>query len=436
MNLNIHNNDPLVLTIDNFLTLDECNHMIQISKPKMSKSLVSNEKEGVESAGRTSFNAWIKHDYDEITLSIGRKIASIIGIPLKNAESYQVIHYDINGEYRNHYDSWDHNGSEKTLRCMKYGGARLKTALVYLNDVEEGGSTFLNRLNIDVLPRQGKLLIFENTYLGTNIKHPLSEHAGMPVIKGDKYAFNLWFKECDSTRLYSEFNPGYYDKNVGNKATDQLSKILITNNIETLCKYTYLLKLTSPFTKITDKKSIYKLDNFLSEVECNQIIENCDFTKSTSNFLNCWINNKNLPNVINKIEKMTGIKKSFFENMNIFKYLPNQSHGPFMEAYDITSEKGKEYTEKLGQRIYTITIPLNNIMQTKFTKINENVSNNMGSMLIYDNIIQSSRNIRDNEVEHTIYNNNTNESYLLNIYIREKDHMNNSLFIEEITNVK
>ena len=38
-----------------------------------------------------------------------------------------------------------HDGSEKTLRCMKYGGARIKTALVYLNDVEEGGSTCLNQ---------------------------------------------------------------------------------------------------------------------------------------------------------------------------------------------------------------------------------------------------------------------------------------------------
>jgi len=168
MNKEIHNNDPLVLTIDNFLTVDECNHMIQISKPDMARSLVCGEKERVESAGRTSSNSWIKHDHDEITLRIGQKIANIVGIPLENAESYQVIYYDINCEYKNHYDSWEHDGSEKTLRCMKYGGARLITALVYLNDVEEGGSTRFNRLNINVLPKQGKILVFENTYPGTN----------------------------------------------------------------------------------------------------------------------------------------------------------------------------------------------------------------------------------------------------------------------------
>jgi prolyl 4-hydroxylase len=207
----IENTEPLVLTRENCLTQDECEHMIRISKPAMKKSLVSSGDKGVESAGRTSHNAWIQHGHDEITKTIGEKIAKIVGMPLENAEAFQIIYYDTNAEYRSHYDSWDHNGTEKTLRCMKYGGARLKTALVYLNDVEEGGSTKLSRVNIDVLPKRGKLLLFENTYPGTNIKHPLSEHAGMPVIKGEKYAFNLWFKECHSKKLYAEFNPEYYN---------------------------------------------------------------------------------------------------------------------------------------------------------------------------------------------------------------------------------
>jgi prolyl 4-hydroxylase len=205
-----HNKEPFVATLDKCLTQKECEHMIRISKPSMKKSLVSFDKIGVESSGRTSQNTWIQHDHDEITKSIGEKIAKIVGMPLENAEAFQVIYYDTCAEYQNHYDSWEHDGSEKTLRCMKYGGARLKTALVYLNDVDEGGSTRMTRLNIDVLPKLGKLLIFENTYTGTNVRHPLSKHAGMPVIKGEKYVFNVWFKECHSKKLYSEFNSEYY----------------------------------------------------------------------------------------------------------------------------------------------------------------------------------------------------------------------------------
>lgn len=437
-NETIENKEPLVLTMEDCLTQEECDHMIRISKPVMKKSLVSYASKGVESAGRTSHNAWIQHGHDEITKSIGEKIAKIVGLPLENAEAFQVIYYDTNAEYRSHYDSWEHNGSEKTLRCMKYGGARLKTALVYLNDVEEGGSTKLNRLDIDVLPKKGKLLLFENTYPGTNIKHPLSEHAGMPVIKGEKYAFNLWFKECHSKKLYAEFNPEYYNNNnIQDNIQDNLSventifnvtttaTPTSTNTEQALYKYTQLTKLKEPFTKVSEKKNIYKVERFLEENECNQIIDSCDFTKSKSKYMNCWVGNDKFPDTIHKIEEAIGIQSRFFENMNVFKYGENQIHGPFMEAYDITSENGKKYTEKKGQRVYTITIPLNNNTTTKFNHINETIVSTTGSMLIYDNMLHNSKSSRDKDMEHTLYNTNESETYLLNIYVREKDAENN-----------
>jgi hypothetical protein len=96
-----------------------------------------------------------------------------------------------------------------------------------------------------------------------------------------------------------------------------------------------------------------------------------------------------------------------------------------MEAYDITSENGKKYTEKKGQRVYTITIPLNNDTTTKFNRINETIVSTTGSMLIYDNILHNSKSSRDKDMEHTLYNTNESETYLLNIYVREKDAENN-----------
>ena len=41
----------------------------------------------------------------------------------------------------------------------------------------------------------GKLLVFSNVYENTNKRHENSEHAGMPVIEGEKWAFNLWLRE-------------------------------------------------------------------------------------------------------------------------------------------------------------------------------------------------------------------------------------------------
>lgn len=73
MNKTIINNDPNIYTINNFITNDECQHMIEISKDKIEPALVSGEKEGFISNGRTGKNCWIKHDHDNITLNIAKK---------------------------------------------------------------------------------------------------------------------------------------------------------------------------------------------------------------------------------------------------------------------------------------------------------------------------------------------------------------------------
>ena len=228
--------DPEVYTIDDLLTPDECAHFINISKDQLQQSLVADENnsKGKVSQGRTSTNTWIKHDRDPITFTIAKKIADIVGMPLENAESFQVVYYKVSQEYRNHYDSWLQNYSEKTLRYMHKGGARLKTAIVYLNTVEEGGETKMTKLNKSIDAVQGRLLVFNNTLKDSHERHPLSEHAGMPVHKGEKYIFNLWFRECNRWKLYSEFNPKYYE-NV-NLPTPPTPPNTPSSNVSSQCK--------------------------------------------------------------------------------------------------------------------------------------------------------------------------------------------------------
>lgn len=431
--INTLNESPSVFTIDKFITDEECQHMITISKPLMKDSLVSDNKSGTTSKGRTSKNAWIQHDQDKITKQIGEKIAKVVGIPLENAEAFQVIYYGEGGEYRRHYDSWSHDNSEKTLRCMKYGGARIKTALVYLNDVEEGGSTCLNRINVDVNAEKGKLLVFENTYADSNTKHPLSEHAGMPVIKGEKYAFNLWFKEYHSKKLYSEFNPDYYkttnrpdNKSLNNEheKADDVSSVHVDIMNYSIPKYKYnnVLKLPPNMSKEISEKNIYTSSKFIFTSECEKIINSCTFnTSSSQKYANCWLKKPEFPELIEKLEEYTNISADYFENINIFKYLPGQHHGPFTDAYNLDSEVGKKNTSKLGQRIFTLSISLNNTVEYCFPKIKKNISFPSRTLLLYDNITDDTIRDRDMDMEHTIKNISEEESYVLNIFIREKN---------------
>ena len=125
---------------------------------------------------------------------LGKRIADLIGFPLKNAESYQVVYYTGGTQYNDHHDAFDHE-TEEGRKHLERGGQRIYTALGYLNDVEEGGATEFKDLNISVKPKKGSLLVWKNILPGTTKLHPDSLHAGRPVTKGEKYAFNLWFRE-------------------------------------------------------------------------------------------------------------------------------------------------------------------------------------------------------------------------------------------------
>ena len=344
---------------------------------------------GVPSNGRTSSNTWIKHDHDEITKRVGLKIANIVNLPLENAEKYQVIYYGETQEYRPHYDSWVHDGSEKTLRCMKRGGARMKTALCYLNDVSKGGGTKMTKLDITIPPKKGSLLVFQNTISETNHdRHPLSEHAGLPVEEGEKYAFNLWFKECNSQRLYQDYNPGYYA--VKQKPT-----------IETYTRNRLSLQLNS--NNLSNQYEIYKDTSFFDQSVCDKLVSLSKF--NTNIRRDAWVKVEQVPELTEKIELLMGIKKEYFENINIVEYKSGELHNKHFVAYDLDSNKGMKYTKTLGQRLYTLTLALSDEIVIEFpnTKSKTTTELNRGDILITNNV--NPTNVHRNEdMERTILN--------------------------------
>ena len=135
-------------------------------------------------------------------------------------------------------------------------------------------------------------------------------------------------------------------------------------------KYNNCIKIT---TKHVERKSIekniYTSSKFIFSSECEKIINNCKFnTSSSQKYANCWLKKTEFPELIEKLEEYTNISADYFENMNIFKYLPGQHHGPFTDAYNLDSEVGKKNTSKLGQRIFTLSISLNNTCRILFSK--------------------------------------------------------------------
>lgn len=185
--------DPMIAFMDNVVSPKESAHFIELAKKDISRAQVSFSGKAGFSEGRTGSNTWLAHDSDSVTLAVARRISKIIGIPLLHAESFQVIHYAQEQQYRPHFDAYDLS-TETGQRCCKKGGQRLVTALVYLNDVQKGGGTIFPNKEVEVEARSGRMAIFHNTMPDTITKHPDSLHGGQPVEAGEKWAFNLWFR--------------------------------------------------------------------------------------------------------------------------------------------------------------------------------------------------------------------------------------------------
>jgi prolyl 4-hydroxylase len=141
---------PVIHVQDNFLTHAECDHLAGLAAPHFQPAMVCGDKSGFQSQGRTGNNCWLKHDTDEATSCIVKRVAALLGVPTTHAESLQMIYYNKTQEYRNHYDGWLHDGSEKMKRTMRRGGQRIWTALCYLNTVPRGGTTRFTKLHREV----------------------------------------------------------------------------------------------------------------------------------------------------------------------------------------------------------------------------------------------------------------------------------------------
>jgi prolyl 4-hydroxylase len=86
------------------------------------------------------------------------------------------------------------SNSAPTTIISKSWGQRTWTAMIFLNDVEEGGATWFPLAGIRVKPKRGLLLAWNNMNPdGSPNVNTL--HEGMAVQQGVKYIITKWFRE-------------------------------------------------------------------------------------------------------------------------------------------------------------------------------------------------------------------------------------------------
>ena len=186
---------PRIVLFGNLLSADECEQMIEMSRGKLARSSVVNNETGAYDIHpyRTSDGTYFDRGENDLIQRIEQRIADLVQYPEENGEPIQILHYKPGGEYKPHYDYFDPRqpGNEQVLT---QGGQRIATLVMYLNDVETGGSTVFPEVGIDVLPRRGNAVYF--AYCSeTGALDSRSLHGGSPVGGGEKWIATKWFRE-------------------------------------------------------------------------------------------------------------------------------------------------------------------------------------------------------------------------------------------------
>jgi prolyl 4-hydroxylase len=205
---------PWVVTIDNFASEDETNHLLLLGNQleyKRSKDSVMNPENGLFEDPqvydfRTSYQVYCGDSCFEHPIvgnlngGLLNRVSTFLGIGLDHCEDIQLLKYKEGGKYELHQDY-------HTVNALMSGGARVVTWLMYTEDVEEGGETNFPRIPVKIRPKKGRALVWSNVRDDDPLEEDLlARHEALPLVKGRKYAATAWFHNGPVKKL-EEYDP-------------------------------------------------------------------------------------------------------------------------------------------------------------------------------------------------------------------------------------
>ena len=149
-----------------------------------------------DDGGIANFRTSETCDLDSRDLAVAeveRGIADLLGLPLTHGEPLQGQRYAPGQEFRAHTDTFNPGGYDFLVHTER-GGQRSWTAMVYLNEPEDGGATRFKTIDKTIQPETGKLLTWNNL-LPDGSPNTATLHQGMKVRRGTKYVLTKWFRE-------------------------------------------------------------------------------------------------------------------------------------------------------------------------------------------------------------------------------------------------
>lgn len=188
---------PRVVLVDRFLSDREIEQCIALGDGRWTTATVvhNDSGESVVDPYRTGEMVHITPEQasGQLITKIKDQTGAMLHVRAIQCEQPQLVKYGPGNQYKVHHDWFDPALSGPILQ-LKRGGQRAHSIIVCLKEAEEGGETEFPNLMIKVKLKPGQALMWGN-YDHEGKPSTLADHAGLPVIKGEKIVMPIWVRE-------------------------------------------------------------------------------------------------------------------------------------------------------------------------------------------------------------------------------------------------
>jgi prolyl 4-hydroxylase len=186
---------PQIIVFGNLLSPQECAELIDRAQQRLEPSATVNPESGAQQIGaaRTSLGASFARGEDPFISNLDQRVAALMNWPIDHGEGFVALNYPVGAEYIPHFDYFAPR-LKGSAAHTRYGGNRVATLILYLNDVPAGGATYFPNAGISVAAKRGSAVYFR--YMnGLRQLDPRSLHGGAPVLDGEKWIMTKWVRE-------------------------------------------------------------------------------------------------------------------------------------------------------------------------------------------------------------------------------------------------
>ena len=205
------NKHAKIWVANNFITDEECDHLIHHGAPRLNRATVAGE-DGTsvvsESRKAQQANYAIKDWRTDPLYPLYERVFAATNhhtgynLSMEGQEDFTIIQYNVADQYTPHCD-----GSCDGEQHIKTG--RVASCVMYCMVAEEGGGTTFTNADIYIKPQRGMATFFSYKNMETGrMDDGDTQHSGCPVLKGEKWITTVWMRDgVDKENHWGLFDP-------------------------------------------------------------------------------------------------------------------------------------------------------------------------------------------------------------------------------------